>query len=135
MKIRLANKIIKTWTDATDSRYFDSEYDIKESKALTDSPRFTEERQSERTRRGINSEGKRFHRGKIQISKSCERCINFKGNLSESVVSLMRRRKATRCGGEALQKERIVEMKKRTKAGFKEFVFDVVARFNLHPCI
>lgn len=34
MKIRLANKIIKTWTDATDSRYFDSEYDIKESKAF-----------------------------------------------------------------------------------------------------
>lgn len=110
MKIRLANKIIKTWTDATDSRYFDSEYDIKESKAFN---RFAAlyRRATIRKNKAIDPKANvSIAEATLRNSKSCERCINFKGEfVGKCRVYNEKKESHDWCGGEAFKKKGLLK--------------------------
>ena len=81
MRIRLAKKILKIMAQQTDSRYFDSEYSIKDDSKLFHRFKYL---YVKATIRWNKANDPRFNvsifRAILRNSKSCGRCKHYEGN-------------------------------------------------------
>ena len=81
MRIRLAKKILKIMAQQTDSRYFDSEYSIKDDSRLFHRFKYL---YVKATIRWNKANDPRFNvsifRSILRNSKSCGRCKHYEGN-------------------------------------------------------
>ena len=106
MKIRLANKILKTWTNATDSRYYNSDYEIKESKAFNRFAALYRRATIRWNKANCPKANVSIADATLRNAKSCERCINFNGEfVGKCCVYNEKKENNDWCGGNAFQKK------------------------------
>lgn len=80
MKIRLAKKILKIMRRSTDSRYFDSDYSVKEESRFFPRLKYLYKKATIRwNKTNCPSANVSIFRAILRNSKECSRCKRFKG--------------------------------------------------------
>lgn len=81
MKIRLAKKILNIMRRSTDSRYFDSDYSVKEESRFFPRLKYLYKKATIRwNKANCPSANVSVFRAILRNSKSCGRCKHYKGN-------------------------------------------------------
>lgn len=89
MKIRLAKKILKIMIKSTDSRYFDSEYSVKEDSRFFHRLKYLYKKATIRwNKTNYPSANVSLFRSILRTSKECGRCKHFNGMFSGKCTKL-----------------------------------------------
>lgn len=81
MKIRLAKKILNIMRRSTDSRYFDSDYSVKEESRFFPRLKYLYKKATIRwNKTNCPSANVSIFRAILRNSKECSRCKHYKGN-------------------------------------------------------